>query len=291
MVEKLGKGAYGQVYKTIHIDTNELIAIKKYNGEGQDGIDQTTLREISLLKALNGIENIIQLKDVFHEKDNIYLAMEYMNSTLKNYMKSFVGDKEERQQCTKTIIYQLINGLCHCHCMGIIHRDLKPDNILIDSSGWLKIADFGLAREASLDPSFCYTPEVVTLYYRAPELLLGQHNYGFSLDMWSVGCIFAELVSGRVLFEDQFEIGVLFKIFEVLGTPSEDTWPGVTSLSYFKTSFPQKQNTLNQKITEEMLDPQGFDLLEKLLVCDPKKRISARDALDHPYFYDLIVEE
>jgi len=175
---------------------------------------------------------------------------------------------------------QLLQGLVYCHTRRIIHRDLKPQNLLIDRKG-LKLADFGLAR-AFCVPVRPYTHEVITLWYRAPEILLGAQSYSLPVDIWSTGCIFAEMASKRPLFPGDSEIDQIFRIFKILGTPTETVWPGVSQLPEYKANFPSwRPQSLANYVTR---DPQILDLLQKMLVYEPSKRISAKQALLHPYF-------
>ena len=168
-----------------------------------------------------------------------------------------------------------------------MHRDLKPQNLLIDKKGVMKLADFGLARAYGL-PIKTYTHEVVTLWYRAPEILLGQKQYSTSVDLWSAGCIFIEMAMKKALFPGDSEIDEIFKIFQLHGTPTEETWPGVTKLPDFKQSFPKFKPTPLAEVAKG-LDPLGLDLLAKMIALDPAKRISARLALQHvsPYVSSL----
>ncbi|OCB88282.1 Pkinase-domain-containing protein [Sanghuangporus baumii] len=181
--------------------------------------------------------------------------------------------------------HQLTSGLLYCHAHRILHRDLKPQNLLIDKDNNLKLADFGLARAFGI-PLRTYTHEVVTLWYRAPEVLLGSRHYSTAIDMWSVGCIFAEMVlRGSPLFPGDSEIDQIFKIFKLLGTPNEETWPGVSQLPDYKSSFPQWQpQSLSQHLPH--LDPTGVDFLHSTLIYDTARRISAKRALKHAYFKD-----
>lgn len=178
-----------------------------------------------------------------------------------------------------------MSGIAFCHSRRVLHRDLKPQNLLIDKEGMLKLADFGLARAIGI-PVRTYTHEIVTLWYRAPEVLLGAKHYSTSVDMWSIGCIFAEMASQTPLFPGDSEIDELFRIFRVLGTPTEETWPGVSQLPDYKADFPRWPAVPLAKAVPQ-LDADGLDLLSKMLVYDPGKRISAKRALEHPYFGDI----
>jgi len=178
---------------------------------------------------------------------------------------------------------QLLQGLTYCHQRRIVHRDLKPQNLLIDKKGSLKIADFGLAR-AFCVPVRQYTHEVVTLWYRAPEILLGSPTYSIPVDIWSAGCIFAELLSKKPIFPGDSEIDQLFKIFRQMGTPTDEMWHGCTSLPDYKPSFPKWKKQEFSKAFENTQSLAAIDLLEKMLTYEPAQRITAREALNHPYF-------
>ena len=185
----------------------------------------------------------------------------------------------------KSLLFQLLKGMDFCHSLGVMHRDLKPQNLLVDRAGVLKLADFGLAR-AFMIPLRAYTHEVVTLWYRAPEILLGQRKYSPGVDMWSIGTIFVEMVNRRALWPGDSEIDELFRIFRTLGTPTEAEWPGVSSLPDYKKEFPKWPRRSLRHVVPE-LDEIGIDLLSKMLAYDPARRISARAAMDHPFFDDL----
>jgi len=282
-LEKIGEGTYGVVYKAKDKISQDIIALKKIRLEQEDeGVPSTAIREISLLKEIQH-PNVVQLRDIVHGDQKLNLIFEYLDQDLKKYMD--VAGVPLAPAIVKSNLYQMLNGLAYCHAHRVVHRDLKPQNLLIDKNGILKLADFGLARAFSL-PMRTYTHEVVTLWYRAPEILLGQRQYSTPVDIWSVGCIFAEMAQRRPLFAGDSEIDQIFKIFRVLGTPKESTWPGVSNLPDFKTTFPKWQATSLSKHAP-LLDSNGVDLLSQMVCYDPEARISALDALSHPYFDDL----
>lgn len=188
----------------------------------------------------------------------------------------------------KQLMYQLIKGVAHMHRHGVMHRDLKPQNLLVDDSvpegPLLKVADLGLGRAFSI-PIKSYTHEIVTLWYRAPEVLLGASCYSPAVDMWSVGCIMAEMARKQALLPGDSELQQLLHIFKLLGTPSEDTWPGVTQLRDWH-DWPQWRPADLAKVFPD-LEEAGRDLIRRCFVYDPAGRINARDALAHAYFDDL----
>nr|ODN85227.1 CMGC/CDK/CDC2 protein kinase [Cryptococcus depauperatus CBS 7841] len=289
-LEKVGEeadqkyaGTYGVVYKAKDINTGLIVALKKIRLEAEDeGVPSTSIREISLLKELSNDDNIVKLLDIVHSEAKLYLVMEFLDMDLKKYMDT-IGEKDGLgPDMVKKFSYQLIKGLYFCHARRILHRDLKPQNLLINKSGDLKIGDFGLARAFGI-PLRTYTHEVVTLWYRAPEVLLGSRHYSTAIDMWSVGCIVAEMATRQPLFPGDSEIDEIFRIFRLLGTPDEDVWPGVRSLPDYKPTFPQ-WHAINLTDVIKGLDSDGMDLVAQTLVFDPAHRISAKRALGHPYF-------
>ncbi|KAE9610678.1 putative cyclin-dependent kinase CMGC-CDK-Pl family [Lupinus albus] len=284
-VEKIGEGTYGVVYKARDRITNATFALKKIRLEQEDeGVPSTAIREISLLKEMQH-RNIVRLQDVVHSERRLYLVFEYLDLDLKKHMDSCPEFGKDHQQ-VKMFLYQILCGIAYCHSHRVLHRDLKPQNLLIDrSNNALKLADFGLARAFGI-PVKTFTHEVVTLWYRAPEILLGSRHYSTPVDVWSVGCIFAEMINQRPLFPGDSEIDELFKIFRIMGTPNEETWPGVTSLPDFKSAFP-KWSAKDLATLVPNLEPAGLDLLKSMLCLDPSKRITARSALEHGYFNDI----
>lgn len=289
-LEKIGEGTYGVVYKALDTqNNNRIVALKKIRLESEDeGVPSTAIREISLLKELND-RNIVRLYDIVHsESHRLYLVFEYLDLDLKKYMENIPEHEGLGADMVKKFMMQLVKGVCYCHAHRILHRDLKPQNLLIDKEGNLKLGDFGLARAYGV-PLRAYTHEIVTLWYRCPEVLLGGKQYSTGVDMWSVGTIFAEMVARKPLFPGDSEIDEIFRIFRILGTPNEEIWPDVKYLPDFKPSFPQWQKK-NLKDVVPGLDDDGIDLLEQLLIYDAAGRISAKRAILHPYFSDIYEE-
>ncbi|KAG5519181.1 hypothetical protein PMAC_002269 [Pneumocystis sp. 'macacae'] len=285
-LEKVGEGTYGVVYKAKDLENGTIVALKKIRLEAEDeGVPSTAIREISLLKEMHN-DNVVRLLNIVHQESRLYLVFEFLDLDLKKYMNSIPKDMMLGAEMIKKFMSQLVSGVKYCHSHRILHRDLKPQNLLIDREGNLKLADFGLARAFGV-PLRGYTHEVVTLWYRAPEVLLGGRQYATALDIWSIGCIFAEMATKKPLFPGDSEIDEIFRIFRILGTPDENSWPGITSYPDFKATFPKwSPKSLSELITE--LDSDGIDLLQKCLRYYPSERISAKRALDHPYFNDFV---
>ena len=233
----------------------------------------------------------IRLLKVEHVEEDgkamLYLVFEYLDQDLKGFMDLTGRGPANplKKDVVQDFMYQLCLGCAHIHRHGVMHRDLKPQNLLVDKAkNVIKVADLGLGRAFSV-PVKSYTHEIVTLWYRAPEVLLGGSHYSTPVDIWSVGCIFAELARKQPLFPGDSELQQLLHIFKLLGTPGEDVWPGVTRLRDWH-EFPQwKPQDLGKVIPQ--LDAHGIDLLQKMLVYDPAKRIHATEALEHPYFDSL----
>jgi len=289
-IEKIGEGTYGVVYKAKDKITNQLVALKKIRLEVEsEGVPSTAIREISLLKELEH-PAIVQLLDVVHADQKLYLVFEYLDKDLKKLMDDHAkenGNVGLPEPLAMSYLKQLLEGIAYCHQHRVLHRDLKPQNLLIDGHGSIKLADFGLARAFGF-PVRTYTHEVVTLWYRAPEILLGAKFYSTSVDTWSLGCIFAEMITRKPLFPGDSEIDQLFRIFRIMGTPTEQCWPGVSSLPDYKAVFPKWEPPANTKHILPMdLSPGGHDLLMQLLTYNPDKRISARAALKHGYLSNV----
>lgn len=287
IVEKLGEGTYGKVYKAVHRTTYEAYALKKIRIlYDEEGVPATAMREVSLLKECDH-PNVIRLHEVISLPSALYLVFEYLDMDLRVFLKR--NGPYLDPMALKNAAYQCVSGTEFCHGIRILHRDLKPQNVLVDREGRrLKLADFGLARAFSV-PLRAYTHEVVTLWYRAPEILLGQRKYATPTDIWSLGCIIAEMATGQALFPGDSEIDTIFKIFRMLGTPTDEVWPGVTSLRDFTQEFPKWNNSelADVRACGPALGPDGADLLSRCFRYDPVARPSARLLLQHPFFDDL----
>lgn len=285
--EKIGEGTYGEVYKGKSKKTKQIVALKKIRLENEDeGVPSTAIREISVLKELEH-PNVVTLIEVIFDKNKLYLVFEFLSMDLRKWLESLPEQELPSAKLVKSYMCQILQATVFCHQRRIIHRDLKPQNLLLDSKGIIKLADFGLARAFGI-PLRQYTHEVVTLWYRAPEVLLGTVRYSTPVDIWSIGCIFAEMVTKKPLFHGDSEIDQLFRIYRSLGTPDEDIWPGISKLPEFKPIFPVWKENILESLVEPM-EASGVDILRDMLIYDPNKRISSKGALKHPYFDDLDV--
>lgn len=284
-MEKIGEGTYGIVYKAKDRVSGEIIALKKIRLEAEDeGIPSTAIREISLLKELQH-PNIVRLYDVVHTEKKLTLVFEFLDQDLKKYLD--VCDTGLELPIMKSFLYQLLMGVAYCHHHRVLHRDLKPPNLLINREGQLKLADFGLARAFGI-PVRSYTHEVVTLWYRAPDVLMGSRRYSTPVDIWSVGCIFAEMANGRPLIAGTSEGDQLERIFRLLGTPTQADYPGIIDLPEYHPNLPRYPPPLNGFVgLVPTLNATGVDLLTQMMQYDPARRITANDALKHPFFYDV----
>lgn len=282
-LDKLGEGTYATVYKGKSLLTDDLVALKEIRLEHEEGAPCTAIREVSLLRDLKHC-NIVTLHDIIHTEKSLTLVFEYLEKDLKQYMEE-CGNIMSMAN-VKLFLFQLLRGLSYCHKRKILHRDLKPQNLLINDRGELKLADFGLARAKSI-PTKTYSNEVVTLWYRPPEVLLGSTNYSSPIDIWGVGCIFYEMASGRPLFPGSNTEEELLLIFKTLGTPTETTMPGIMSNEEFLNyDFEFMKPEPLVKVAPRF-DAQAADLFSKLLLYDTKKRILAEPAQAHAYFRSL----
>ncbi|KAF9645608.1 Pkinase-domain-containing protein, partial [Thelephora ganbajun] len=279
---KIGEGTYAVVYRAREKTTGRRVAIKKIKvGQFKDGLDMSAIREVKYLRELSH-PNVIELLDVYSSKTNLNLVLEFLDTDLELIIKdrSLVFLPAD----IKSWVAMTFRGLEFCHRNFILHRDLKPNNLLVASDGQLKIADFGLARDFA-DPGYKMTCQVITRWYRPPELLFGARYYSTAVDIWSVGCIFAELMLRTPYLPGESDMDQLKTIFRALGTPTEDEWPGHTKLPDYVPVGQFQKAPLRDLFTAASAD--CLNLLGKCLLYEPRRRISAKEALSHPYFFAL----
>mmetsp|Transcript_15568 Transcript_15568/g.17273 ORF Transcript_15568/g.17273 Transcript_15568/m.17273 type:complete len:338 (-) Transcript_15568:325-1338(-) len=315
----ISQGAYGIVYKGIQNISGRTVAIKQIpfsnTSTPEGGIPCNIIREISLLRELHH-PNVVELLDIIQgiitasgntkndddDSNNgrsqitsgLYLIFEYVAHDLKTFIDKYQTSNEISERVglpvpiVRSFLRQILAGVGYCHTLRILHRDLKPHNLLISADGrQVKLADFGLARLSGL-PNSPYTFEVVTLWYRAPELLLGANRYSSAVDIWSVGCIFAEMATGMPLFPGRSDIDQMFKIFQRRGTPTPEVWPAVLRMPHYNPAFPQwPELSLSEYCPlAKLLSPAATQLLSALLQYDPNQRLSCKAALQHDYFFE-----
>ncbi|KAG5176144.1 kinase-like domain-containing protein [Tribonema minus] len=298
----VGEGAYGVVWKANDPLTGDMVALKMIKTGAESGAPDaelgfpiTSVREIRILKLLRH-DNIINLKDVVTDMEgkmkggkagDVYMVFEYMDADLEGIMKT--PDVQLNRNYIKSFMHQLLCGLDFMHRHKVIHRDLKGANLLINANGCLKIGDFGLARSMH-EHMKQLTSKVITLWYRPPELLMRATLYGTDVDMWSVGCIFGEMLQRVAILPGKDEQEQMELIFGLCGTPTPESWPGVAKLPDWESCWKPKvvqrprERTLQHRFRH--LDRNVVDLLDRLLQLDPAKRITATQALDHNYFFD-----
>ncbi|KAI8925355.1 kinase-like domain-containing protein [Entophlyctis helioformis] len=302
IVHQVGEGTYGKVFKATHRTSGQLVALKKIflkeddkgKEKNKSGFPITTIREIEILRAIRH-PNIVDLQGMIsfsagQDDLSMYMVFEYMDHDMTGILQHGAVHYDAPQ--IKCLARQLFDGLAYLHSKSIIHRDVKGANLLLNSRGELKLADFGLARRMQFDRvtsepllQFEYTNRVVTLWYRAPELLLGSTLYGFQVDLWSAGCIIVELFSKAAIFQGRTEIEQLEAIFRVCGTPTVDVWPDITSLSWYGLlHFDPTPRRVEATLRKYGMSAQALRLVDSLLMLDPAKRPTAAQALAHPYF-------
>ncbi|KAK0426625.1 hypothetical protein QR680_009813 [Steinernema hermaphroditum] len=287
-LEKIGEGTYGVVFKgQLRSDKKEFVAMKRIRMDlDNEGVPSTAMREIAILKELSH-PNIVGLKDVIIARNKrnemqLHLIFEYIDMDLRMFLDKIhkTGNKMNLP-IVKSFTHQLLKGLAYIHVRRMLHRDLKPQNILVHSNGLVKLADFGLARAFSL-PGRVYTHEVVTLWYRPPEILIGGNYYTTAVDIWSLACIIAEMIKGDAIFKGDSEIDQLFRIFRVFGTPTDEIWKGITQMECYSTEFPKWPiRTVGDLLPD--LEPAGINFLTLMFVMNPKNRATARYCLGHEF--------
>lgn len=300
IMSKLGEGTFGEVHKAESRITGQIVAMKKILMHNEkDGFPVTAIREIKLLKMLSH-PNILKLEEMAIErikgegrkKATMYMVTPYMDHDLSGLLENPSVQFTEAQ--IKCYMIQLLEGVAYLHASKILHRDMKAANLLINNQGILQIADFGLARpyddappqrgKGSGEATRDYTTLVVTRWYRPPELLLTLRRYTTAIDMWGVGCVFGEMFRGRPILQGNTDINQIHLIFDLTGTPSEETMPGWTSLPGCEgiQSFQHRNSTISHFFREQ--GSLFISLISELLKLDWRKRINAIDALEHPYF-------
>ncbi|XP_052750760.1 cyclin-dependent kinase 9-like [Galleria mellonella] len=298
IVAKIGQGTFGEVFKARVRNTNnkKFVAMKKVSMiNANEGFPITALREIKLLQQLKH-ENVVNLIEICQTKatlrnkyrSSLYLVFEFCEHDLAGLLSNVNVQFSLGE--IKKVMKQLINGLFYIHVNNILHRDLKPANVLVAKNELLKLADFGLARAfkvAKSGQANKYTNRVVTLWYRPPELLLGNRNYGPPVDMWSADCIMAEMWTRSPIMKGSTEQQQLVEISQLCGSCTPDVWPGVESLElYNKMALPKgHKRIIKERLQRYIKDPYGCDLLDKLLQLDPAKRLDADTALNHDFFW------
>jgi CTD kinase subunit alpha len=280
----VGSGTYGKVFKGLNVYTKGLVALKRIRMEGErDGFPVTAVREIKLLQSLRHL-NVVMLQEVMVEKNDCFMVFEYMSHDLTGLLNhpSFKLEPAQKKHLAK----QMFDGLDYLHTRGVLHRDIKAANILVSSDGVLKIADFGLARFYAKHHRLDYTNRVITIWYRSPELLLGETQYTAAVDVWSAACVMVEIFTRGAIFPgDGTELNQLEKIYNVLGTPNRRDWPGLVDMAWFELLRPgvKRKSVFAEKYADK-ITPAAFDLLEAMFLYDPAKRPTAAQVLQHAYF-------
>ncbi|GJE84848.1 serine/threonine-protein kinase [Phanerochaete sordida] len=283
IVSQVGEGTFGKVYKARNTITGAFVALKRIRMEAErDGFPVTAMREIKLLQSLRH-ENVVRLYEMMVSNGSVFMVFEYMDHDLTGVLSQTQFTFSNAH--LKSLCQQMLAGLAYLHHKGVVHRDIKGSNILVNNRGELKLADFGLARFYQKRRRSDYTNRVITLWYRPPELLFGTTVYGPEVDMWSAGCIMLELFTKKPIFQGNDEIHQLDVIYKILGTPTAERWPGVSSLPWYELVKPKEVISNHfRELFQKWLSPAALDLAELLLAYDPVQRATAAQALEAPYF-------
>lgn len=295
----IGEGTYGVVFRARGVASGAEFAIKKLRSDKlKEGVPATTLREVTLLHEMSDNPNVVRLLDVLCSKRRVYLVFELLNEDLRSFIRrnypqppATASSSVVPLRLVKNFTCQMLHALWRCHQNRIIHRDLKPANVLLgvkkstrnegEDSYILKLADFGLARTYEMT-LLTYTKEVMTLWYRAPEILLGERHYTPAADVWSVGCIVLEMIVGCPVFRGESNRDQLDRIFYTVGTPTEETWAGVAMMpGYDKATKIYKVAPLHERLPT--FDKEAVQFVAFLLQVNPKSRPTIPTILQHPF--------
>ncbi|XP_062203547.1 putative cyclin-dependent kinase F-2 [Phragmites australis] len=296
-LSKIGEGASGVVYKARDRRTGETVAVKRLHvGDGEYSLsEETFLREVRCLEACRAHPSLVDLRAAHHGPDDAgaFLVMEYVGPSLAQVMREDRAGRPLAEAEARRVMRQLLEGARSMHELGVLHRDIKPDNVLVDNRGDVKICDFGLSRTTDTAADGApYTSGVVTLWYRAPELILGSRDYDAGIDTWALGCIMAELLAGAPLFRGRSEMDQLNKVFDTVGMKDMKSWPGFARLPRAESALCNRSRPPSR--LREMfpaLSAAGFDVLSGLLACRPDSRLTAADALRCPWFAEAAAPE
>lgn len=282
----VGAGTYGKVFKAIHIYSRHKVALKKIRMEGErDGFPITAVREIRLLQHLRH-KHVVALQEVMVEKNECFMVFEYLSHDLTGLINHPTFRLTPAHK--KDLARQMFEGLDYLHRRGVLHRDIKAANILISNTGQLKYADFGLARFYTKSRQLDYTNRVITIWYRPPELLLGETKYGPAVDIWSAACVFVEMFTRKAIFPGEGgELSQLDRVYNILGTPTRSEWPAIVDLPWFELMQPsERKKRVFEAMFKEIFSPAALDLVKAMFRYDPTRRPNADEVLMHPYFVE-----
>ncbi|KAJ2770331.1 serine/threonine protein kinase, CMGC, CDC2/CDK sub, partial [Coemansia nantahalensis] len=291
LTTKLGEGTFGEVHKAVHKATGAVVALKRVLMHNEkEGLPITAIREIKLLKSLNH-PNIVPLADMLvrHEGSagaqapSVYMVFPYMEHDLTGLLEN--PKIQLRPEHIKLYLRQLLEGTAYLHASRVMHRDMKASNLLINNDGGLFIADFGLARAFNPDEKKDMTRCVVTRWYRPPELLLGERKYTTAIDMWGIGCIFAEMLVGKPVFQGSTDLNQIDQVMRVCGSPNDALWPGWRDLPDCRQV--ESFGVYPRRVRDEFarFGDEAADLLDQLLQLDARRRPTAAEALKHRLFF------